>query len=466
MHRYSQYASAPNLPKLQGKEPCYSKTWPRLVCRLVFLVLCLFYSCSASAHDVVFPLHVAADGRHLEDAAGHPFLITGDAAWSMIAQLSREDVDIYLADRKRRGFNTLLVSLIEHDFSRNAPKNVYGNAPFLHGKTFAAPNDAYFAHAEWILRRAREMGFLVLLTPAYLGINGGDEGWYQDMKKAGDRTLRSYGQYVGRRFGGLGNIMWIEGGDYDPVDKSLVQSVAEGIRETAPDNLQSFHGAPESAPRHFWDEQDWLSVDTVYTYRNVAVAGLDHYTMRPAMPFFLIESRYEGEGANEFDIRRIAYSALLSGACGQIFGNNPIWHFDGPGLYPTSLTWKEALSSRGAQSISHMHSLFDRLEWWKLRPDAAVEVVNPAPGEGGVVSASAADGSLVLAYLWDTPDVTLHEDKAASFVGQAQWFDPSSGIFQAATGEKTATGDLSFRVPAATNAAGFSDWVLLISGRR
>ena len=27
-------------------------------------------------------------------------------------------------------------------------------------------------------------------------------------------------------------------------------------------------------------------------------------------------------------------SAALSRAAGQVFGNNPIWHFDGSGLYP------------------------------------------------------------------------------------------------------------------------------------
>ena len=38
-----------------------------------------------------FPLRIPAGKRHLEDAAGQPFLLHGDAAWSLIAQLTRED---------------------------------------------------------------------------------------------------------------------------------------------------------------------------------------------------------------------------------------------------------------------------------------------------------------------------------------------------------------------------------------
>src|SRR5262249_11542249 len=129
-----------------------------------------------------FPLRISQDHRYLEDASGQPFLITGDAAWSLIGDLSREDADKYLADRQSRGFNTILVSLIEHQFSRNAPRNYYKHAPFAENGNFSKPNEAYFADADWILKRARDRGFLVLLAPAYLGVNGDDQGWYKPMQ--------------------------------------------------------------------------------------------------------------------------------------------------------------------------------------------------------------------------------------------------------------------------------------------
>ncbi|MBV8361780.1 MAG: DUF4038 domain-containing protein [Deltaproteobacteria bacterium] len=60
---------------------------------------------------------------------------------------------------------------------------------------------------------------------------------------------------------------------------------------------------------------------------------------RPSRPFFLIESVYENDhNATDRRLRSGAYHAVLSGAAGQVFGNNPMWHFDGPGLYPASRT--------------------------------------------------------------------------------------------------------------------------------
>ena len=73
-----------------------------------------------------FPLAVRPGERYLDDAEGRPFLIHGDTAWSLIADLTREDVDLYLRDRRARGFNTLLVNLIESRFATNAPANAYG----------------------------------------------------------------------------------------------------------------------------------------------------------------------------------------------------------------------------------------------------------------------------------------------------------------------------------------------------
>jgi hypothetical protein len=125
----------------------------------------------------VFPLSIKPGERYLIDAAGRPFLIQGDTAWSLIAQLTRADIDLYLDDRRARGFNTILVSLIEAKFATNAPANAYGQPPFLKAGQYDTPNEAYFQHADWVLRRAAEKGFLVMLTPSYLGY----DGWFRGL---------------------------------------------------------------------------------------------------------------------------------------------------------------------------------------------------------------------------------------------------------------------------------------------
>src|SRR5688572_5048391 len=276
----------------------------------------------------VFPLRVEAGQRQLIDADGRPFLLHGDTAWSLIAELTREEADIYLADRRARGFNTILVNLIEHRFARRAPANISGDEPFLEPGNFAKPNEAYFAHADWVLARLRDHGFLVLLTPAYIGAGGGPEGWWQEMTGTSEATLRAYGRFLGARYRGFDNIVWVNGGDYNPPDKALVRAIALGLKETAPRQLHTAHIAPETPVADFWDGESWLDLDNVYTYGPVCPKALAAHAHPGKRPFFLMESAYENEhDAGARRIRTQAYQALLCGASGQIYGNNPIWHF-------------------------------------------------------------------------------------------------------------------------------------------
>ena len=62
-----------------------------------------------------------------------------------------------------------------------------------------------------VMRRAAENGILVMLAPAYLGYDGGGEGWYKTMVANGPDKLRSYGEYLGRRYREFTNILWVHG---------------------------------------------------------------------------------------------------------------------------------------------------------------------------------------------------------------------------------------------------------------
>ncbi len=294
----------------------------------------------------VFPLHVEAGKRYLLTAQGQPFFVHGDAAWSIMVQLTRDQVDQYLEDRRQKGFNTILVELIEHHFADNAPNNVYGDGPFTTPGDFSTPNEAYFSNAEYVISKAGERGFLVLLAPAFMGFEGGAEGWYQEMVENGATKLRGYGQYVANRFRAYGNVLWIEGGDYNPPETALVNAVANGIRDVDTPWLQTFEGRRGTAALQFFDTPpSWLTVNDIYTDESTVVSAAFQEYSRSAMPFFLIEARYEGEGATAQVVRAQAYQATLSGAVGHVMGNHPVWSF--------SSGWQSALSSPGAVTLTH-----------------------------------------------------------------------------------------------------------------
>jgi hypothetical protein len=437
-----------------------------------------------------FPLAVRPGKRHLEDANGEPFLIHGDTAWSLIADLTREDADLYLEDRRTRGFNTLLINLIESRFARNAPANAYDQLPF-EGQPFEAvatladllplghygtsaanlavdyttPNEAYFAHADWVLRRAAEKGFLVLLTPSYLGWEGGTQGWYRAMIANGPDRLRQYGEYLGRRYRDFPNILWVHAGDYDPPRKDLVRAIAAGIASFDPRALHTAHCHPETAPIEYWQGEPWLEVNNIYTYDPVYAAALEQYARPERMPFFLIESAYEHEHeTTEQRLRTQAYQAVLCGAAGQIFGNNPIWHFNDTGLYSAPVTWQEALDSRGAQSMTHLHSFLAGMPWWLLEPDSDHRLLTDGlgPEDARAVAARTADGSLAIVYLPGSREVTVDLAELAGPDVAARWYDPADGRFSAvAGGPFPATGPRRFS-PEPRNSSGFEDWALVL----
>ena len=427
------------------------------------LLACLLLPGSAGGQGARFPLAIAPDGRYLRDNAGKPFLITGDSAWSMIAELSPDEAEFYIADRKARGFNTLLVSLIEHQFARNAPRNIEGDAPFLEPGNFAKPNDRYFAAAERILDKALAADMLVLLVPAYMGANGGPQGWYGEMAAAGPDALKAYGRYLGKRFARYPNIVWVQGGDYDPPDKGLVEALAAGIEETSPHALQTAHGIRDTVTDVFWGDAGWLKLDTVYTYEDTAIATLARYRSGPRRPFFLIESRYENEhGVGASEIRKMAYGALLSGASGQVYGNNPVWHFSGPGLFDAPPDWRKALTSDGAQSIGHLAGFFAGLDWWRLRP-ATVIGARGLP-TATAISALAEDGSFAVAYLYDATSVEISRREITVADPVVEWYDPSTGRLRLSATLGADAGTL--HPPSLHNASGASDWLLLVRARR
>ena len=140
-----------------------------------------------------------------------PFLLQGDAAWSLIANLTSEDAEIYLKNRHAKGFNAVLVNLIEHKFAKNAPRDIYGEAPFRGAADLSAPNEKYFQHADWVIRKAAENGLVVLLAPVYLGYPGLDEGFYDEVMANGPEKCLAYGRYLGQRYRGFDNIIWVMG---------------------------------------------------------------------------------------------------------------------------------------------------------------------------------------------------------------------------------------------------------------
>lgn len=395
-------------------------------------------------------------------------MIHGDSAWSLIASLSQADAGAYLDDRRSRGFNTVLVSLLEHKFTQNAPANFYGQQPFLVRGDYGTPNESYFAHADWVIQQAEARSMLVLLTPSYIGYIGGDEGWYAEMVANGSAKLRTYGRYLANRFAARRNILWVHGGDDNPPDKSLIRAIAEGIRDIDPASVHTVHCGVDTSGLQYWSGEPWLGVNTVYTRSNIHLATATEYQRAQQMPVFFIEGTYENEtccgpALSEDGLRRQAFHSVLSGAFGHLFGNNPIWHMAGPGLSAAPTDWRGALNSRGAQTMVHVRTILNQAKWSLLVPDLANAflVAGLGSGDARAVAAVSSDRSSALVYVPTQRAVTINLSGLSGPRVNLRWFDPSSGVYTAIDSTPVASTGSRTLTPPANNTAGYADWTLL-----
>ena len=414
--------------------------------------------------SAVFPLRVEPGKRYLVDAQGKPFLIHGDTAWSLIAQLTREEVDQYLEDRRQKGFNAILVNLIEHAYAANPPLNRYGDAPFTTAGDFATPGESYFAHADYVIAKAAEKGILVMLAPAYAGCCG--DGWWQEMQGNGAIKLRGYGQYLGNRYRSYPNILWVHGGDTNVPSKDLVRALAAGIRDVETTSLHTYHGSRGTGAFEFFGTAEpWLTVNNIYTDNSYVVTEAYQEFSRSSAPFFLIEAVYENEGIDDRGVRTQAYQAVFSGAGGHLMGNNPIWFFNAPSASnPTGQSWQAALNSGGARSMQKMRELLGAYPWWKLAPDVSGSFVTSGVQSGGdrTAGARAEDGSFAMIYLVYNHSVTVNTSLLAGPKVSARWCDPVSAVCSAIPGSPFIPSISQTFVPAGSNSGGDGDWVLLL----
>ena len=320
--------------------------------------------------SALFPLTVAPNQRQLIDAHGTPFLINGDTPWSLMVALADSEVTQYLDDRHARRFNTILVNLIEHRFAADPPRNTYGVAPFTTPEDIRTPNDSYFDRCVDIVQEALDRDMLVMMTPAYLGIAGGDEGWWQALATRTTSEVEAYGAYLGTKFAGFPNIVWVMGGDYwAPQVLTRTQSLVTGLKNTGrADWLFTYHAGPNTSSSEVVGNESWLDLNATYAYEDPGLVAQfeQDYGRTPTRPFFLLESHYEQEPnppVSRLALRSQAYWSVLTGGMGALFGNNPIWHFENNGPHPYSGTWQLNLNSDGSQDRTRFDEFFSAYDW-------------------------------------------------------------------------------------------------------
>ncbi len=433
-------------------------------------LLIVSFSAYGNARAPVFPVKVCDNGRYLVDQNNTPFFIQADTPWSLFVALAKTEAETYLENRSQKGFNTITVNLIEHWYKGDSTAypfgsiNGAGDAPFSGYLAndipdFSRPNDVYFDHVDYVIGKALEKGIMVMMTPAYMGYIGTQEGWYTEVLANGATRCRDYGRYLGNRYKKFPNIIWIMDGDRNPdsLSRPLIREIIAGIKEKDSTHLFTAHCHPTNSSRDQWEGESWLDLNAVYTYNRNGKGTYIHekclvnYQKIPVKPVFLFETTYEGEHNFTSDqIRTEMYWGWLCGIGGQQMGNNPIWKF--------ANGWQAAMDGQGSTDAARLKKLVDSRDWHKLEPDFNHKVVTSGYGseERYISAAITTDGETIVVYI--PPDgEPFHVDmsKVSGKKASIWWYNPRNG--DAVSAGKYATKNIRlFRKP------DNRDWVMVI----
>jgi len=356
--------------------------------------------------------------------------MNADAGWTLFQKLRIEDARIYISNRYTKGFNTLFLQLLPPEPNQ---VNAYGETPFIPRDDFSAPNDKYFQYVEEIIKYAARHQMAVALVPAWLGCCRNN--WYDVQYQNGIEKCRNYGTYLGSRFAKYPNLIWIMGGDRDPLREEIVQrAMAEGIKAAAPQQLMTFHAASSHSSTDVFPNESWLDFSMTYSYfrgkqgvwtaemPQVYEVALKEYQKANRKPFVLGESQYEDENVGTAQmVRRQAYWTILTGGSGHCYGSS-VWNFKS--------NWKQTLDLPGAKQIQLMHRILGHLPWYLFKPDPSDELLVEGRGAYGsddyAVVSVLSNARMAAIYLPTSRTVRVNVEKIKGTSIRALWINPQT----------------------------------------
>lgn len=388
-------------------------------------------------------------------------------------QCTQAQVVKYLDDRVSKGFNAILFQPFEHLFSSQSPAytNANGDNPFTTMTDLSTPNEAYWSYSvDFVFRETRRRGMLCIFTFIYHGNDGTEEGWDTELVADTQAHRQTYGSFLMKRYGGMGHILWTAGGDSSS-DTTAYADVITGMRQVRTDFNLTAHVSPFNDGYSAYSAQTGFNVNTIYTNGTEYDYAATAYARSGPIPFFHIEGYYDNEhSSTPLRDRRQAYAAILSGACGHVFGNNPIWLFGGANntfadggsvnnigaAAALTSTW---LSTTGTTHMRYVRPFFESFAWEKLVPKTGTSLVTTNLGavENTICPAAASDGSFAMVLTPNNAGFTI-DNTVLSHSYRARWFDPSNGTYTLDTASIANTGTHAFTTPG-TNSAGSTDWI-------
>jgi len=421
-------------------------------------------------------IRVTADGHYLEYADGTPFFWLGDTGWEILIKLDTASIDMYLEDRRKKGFNVIQAVILTETPNYYGDRSMVGNDP-------TKPVERYFQLIDRVVRMAMKKEMVMAFVPSW-----GDKVTAIRSKAPAlfnKSNAYMYGLYLGGRYKDCPNVIWIAGGDnpafvdtadWRPVFRAMIKGLREGSEGR---ELITYHPWGENSSTAYWQEPNTLDLQMMQTgHAKHDITGWDWVhrdrAYQPVRPVLDGEPNYEDHPVNwdtangyfrDYDVRKAIYRSVFAGACGVTYGHHAVWQFYGPSdkepfAYPDRY-WKNALDRPGAYQAGYLKRLMLSIPVNRRIPDDAI--ISEGQGTGGeyITAFRGDDSSYAMVYMPVGKTIGLDMHWLKGVKAGVEWYDPARGRVKKHF-ETRVRGTMKFTPPAEGKGR---DWVLIIRDR-
>ncbi len=446
---------------------------------ILFLVL-LFPSIAIA--QIRGPIQISENKRFFTQSEGTPFFWLADTAWELFHRTDREEAEYYLDIRAKQGFNVVqAVALAEID-GLNDP-NVYGEKPFVTVEPMVF-NEKYWEHVDYIIDLAAEKGIHVALLPTW-GDKVFKNNWGVGPEIFNEKNAFEFGKWIGARYAGRKNLIWVLGGDRNPRkdsdDIEVWNRMAAGIGASSKKEnpiIKTYHPQPHrpGGSSSWFHEAGWLDFNMHQTGHcpnqpTYKIIGHD-YGLNPTKPTLDGEPLYE-EHPNCFnakelgyskaeDIRRIMYWNVFAGGAGQSYGCHAVWQMftlDRQPINGPLKPWKISLELPMANQVKYLKNLMLSQSYFSRIPDQSMIMEEQEDDEHYVIATRDKEGSFAMVYFPTGKTIKVDFSALQGNELQAKWFDPRTGVSFPYEKENLKKGENTIQPPSSGMG---QDWVLVV----
>ncbi|MEG1104991.1 MAG: DUF4038 domain-containing protein, partial [Oscillospiraceae bacterium] len=355
-------------------------------------VLCVPYTGIQELYQHGF-LKVGPQGRYLCHADNEPFFWLGDTHWHFaLHEKFNESNDkrfesqfkAVVDKRVKQGFNVYQCNFHCEAAPREGTQDLY----FIKQCDSLVPNLEFLQNdLDKKMEYLANNGFCIAAGLSWFisAFAPGAENYYTD---AARYIIARYGAYP---------MLWTLAGEVGGYSSEMREQSISFWRKIAKiiekhdcyGHLQTAHYTNERPFANYYQDENWFDFTLNQAghgdYPIDARAYRLHRKDYPAKPFIESESMYENvltleangrRCATPFMVRRVAYTAIQSGACGYTYGAQGMWHLQWDKPLPNAPSlgfgvfnpWYEAIDFPGADQMTFIKGFYKSVNWYKLKP--------------------------------------------------------------------------------------------------